>query len=92
VILRLPSRLCRRKMDRQDFLGPRDIHMVCVKCKKSALLPSEGVMYFRRPKNRLAKVVQECALNNRAWVIQERILAPRILTFAEGQVFRCAGR
>jgi Heterokaryon incompatibility protein (HET) len=69
------------------FLGPRDTHMVCIKYKKSALLPSEGVMYVRRPKNRLAKVVRECALNNRAWVIQERILAPRILTFAESQVF-----
>jgi hypothetical protein len=44
-------------------------------------------MYYRRPKNRLTKLIQECALHNRAWAIQERILAPRILTFAESQVF-----
>jgi hypothetical protein len=69
------------------LLGPRDTSMVRADYRKSDADPGEGFIYFRRPENRLWSTVAESALNKRAWVIQERILAPRVLTFAKNQVF-----
>lgn len=69
------------------FLLPRDRYMVPVNYRKSDTAASEGVIYFRRPRNCLGTTIRNSALNKRAWVIQERTLARRVLTFAKSQVF-----
>lgn len=69
------------------FLLPRDRYMVPANYRKSDTAPREGLIYFRRPKNRLTTTIHDSALNKRAWVIQERTLARRVLTFAKSQVF-----
>lgn len=46
--------------------------MVPVNYRKSDTAPSEGLIYFRRPRNRLGTTIRYSALKNRAWVIQER--------------------
>jgi hypothetical protein len=43
--------------------------------------------YLCVPSNLWQKYVEEAPLSNRAWVIQERLLAPRILHFGANQLF-----
>ena len=69
------------------FLGPRDNYMVPVSYRKSDTEPGEGLVYFRRQKNIFSDNILENALNKRAWVKQERILAQRVLSFAKSQIF-----
>ena len=66
------------------FLGPRNTHVVRTKYRTHRGQPSEGYMYFRRQANLPAVYY---VLNKRAWIIQERVLAPRILTFTKDKVF-----
>jgi hypothetical protein len=67
------------------FLRQRDTKSVRVSYRKTIADPGTGFIYFRSPKTNFT-VLDECALNNRAWVWQERILAPRLLSFAKDQI------
>jgi hypothetical protein len=67
------------------FLGQRDTTSVGVSYRKTAADPGNGFIYFRTKKY-LSDVLNQCALNNRAWVLQERTLGPRILSFTKDQI------
>jgi hypothetical protein len=67
------------------FLRQRDTKSVRVSYRETIADPGTGFIYFRSPKTDFT-VLNKCALNNRAWVWQERILAPRLLSFAKDQI------
>lgn len=46
-----------------------------------------GMIYFRLPVNLVFYQVQSSMLNQRGWVLQERVLSRRLLSFTKTQVF-----
>ena len=67
------------------FLGQRDINSVRISYRKSITDLGNGFIYFRGPKTNF-NTLRECVLNKRAWVLQERTLGPRVLSFAKDQI------
>ncbi|OCL07487.1 HET-domain-containing protein [Glonium stellatum] len=67
------------------FLGPRDIRHA-VKIMENAK-GGDYRSFYLAPRNRFATDVDESRLARRAWVLQERILSPRILHFTDKQIY-----
>jgi hypothetical protein len=68
------------------FLGPRDIRQA-VKINEKVKEGRNYRTFYIAPRNKFATDVDESRLARRAWVLQERILSPRILHFTNKQIY-----
>jgi hypothetical protein len=73
--------------DTLGFLGPRHHDLVPMKYRRRAKQKPKGNMFLRRSTERYVQDVTSSPLNNRAWVLQERILSRRIIHFTKNQVY-----
>jgi hypothetical protein len=68
-----------------SIFSRRDTSMVQTPFRKRAGDSPQGSFYLRKQRDPRDEI-DNCALNKRAWVLQERILSPRVLTFSSHQV------